>query len=324
MKKTKNVWVFIDENNVDNLSLINACKKLANDSKEKLCVLYAGEKNKIDNLKRYRIDIIYHLNVSANNKYNYNAISDMLEKIFRSELPNIAIFPADYAGKYISSRLGAKLDTGLTADCTKLSISNDDKKLLVQSRPAFDGNVMADIVTKKSRPQLATYGIFSENCEEALIGNAGSVEVIEYDFNDYDTSQITIINRNEIKNDSSVELKKADIVIAFGRGIGSKDNIIYIQKLAKLLNAGIATTKTVIDLGWYPEKYLVGHTGISVNPKLYIAFGVAGALQHMVGVNAKKIIAVNSDKNAPIFDYANIGIVGDCIDICQKIYNNLK
>ena len=323
MKKFKNVWAFVDENNINNTGLLSVCQKLADDSKEKFCVLYAGEKSKLDDLKKYRIDIIFHLNISGKSKYDYKAISYMAEEICRKELPNIVIFPADYVGKYISSRIGAKLETGLTADCTKLSISDEDPKLLVQSRPAFDGNVIADIVTKKSRPQLATYGVFSAIGDELIVGDS-SAEIIDYDIEYHDISHIILTDRQPIKKNSSEELEKADIVIAFGRGIGSKENIIHIEKLAGLLNAGIAVTKAVVDLEWYPEKNLVGQTGISVTPKLYIAFGVAGALQHMVGVSAKTIIAVNSEKNAPIFDHADIGIVGDCIDICRKIYDELS
>ena len=324
----KNVWVFIDTNNEHledfSLSLLAKGRELADKSDERLCAFIIGTKNYeyIHDLEKYKIDNIYMYDISSDILHDYNIYADIIAEIASAERPNIFLFSATMFEKSVSSMVAAKLQTGLTADCTKLELSDENIKLLKQTRPALDGNIMAQIITK-SKPQMVTVkpGIFNKL---RLEHSDEKPQIHRVDFHSKKLkNKLKQISR-VVEETGNKSLEKANIIVAGGRGITSKADFKLLEQLANELGGKMAVTRAIVEKGWYGEEIMIGQTGKKVCPDIYFAFGISGALQHTVGVDAKKIVAINIDKEAPIFKKANIGIIGDCMDICRTLLKHLR
>ena len=224
--------------------------------------------------------------------------------------PSIFLLGATSFGRSLAPRVAAALGTGLTADCTILA-ADKEQGLLLQTRPAFGGNLMATIVTPQHRPQMATVRphVFSPLAAEtyregrvtrAIITQPTAVGI----------KLLELVN----KEGESINIGDTDILIAVGRGIGSAKNIVLAEKLASLLCGAVAVSRPIVDNGWYGYSHQVGQTGKTVAPKLYIACGISGAIQHISGIAAETLVAINSDPEASIFDYSHYAIVGDCVE----------
>lgn len=223
------------------------------------------------------------------------------------------LFPATIRGRFLSGWAAAKLETGLTADCTSLSVT--EAGLLLQSRPAFGGNLTADILCKTARPQMASVrpGVFP--MPELRADASGPIRQMETN------DPISYINRlGFTPAQNTVSLQEAKVVIAGGKGISSKKGFEKLAKLAALLGGAVGATRSAVDAGYTTYDHQIGQTGQTVRPDLYIGFGISGIVQHTVGMDsAKVVIAVNKDRLAPIFSHADYGIVGDWEEICDRM-----
>jgi electron transfer flavoprotein alpha subunit len=217
--------------------------------------------------------------------------------------------------------VATELATGLTADCTGLTI--DENRLLLQTRPAFGGNIMATIITPEMRPQMAT--VRPKVMKKPAPDKARKGEIVTITPSLDAKDQLTKILQTIREEKEVVDLQEADVIVSGGRGIGKKENFALIQELAKVLGGAVGASRATVDAGWIPSYHQVGQTGKTVQPKLYIACGISGAIQHQVGMRSSDtIIAINKDPNAPIFDIATYGIVGDLFEIIPALIKQLK
>ncbi len=240
--------------------------------------------------------------------------ADTLTAIIQTYKPAIVLFGATSFGRSLAPRLAARLQTGLTADCTELSI--DENGLLCQTRPAFGGNLMATIVTPNARPQMATVrpGIFPATPPQKT--RTGQVITIDIPS---DAKPLYRVLSND-KRPPARGLRDADIIVTAGRGIGGIKNMQLVYAFANRIGAMVAVTRPLVDAGFGEAHQQIGQTGTSVSPRILITLGVSGAIQHLAGIGgAKTIIAINSDPEAPVFCVADYAIVGDCVEILKNI-----
>ncbi|MCM8757742.1 MAG: electron transfer flavoprotein subunit alpha [Candidatus Omnitrophica bacterium] len=248
--------------------------------------------------------------------------TNILINLIQKYKPEIFLCGATSIGRALISRVAVKLYTGLTADCTGLDIDLE-KRILLQTRPAFGGNIMATIITPFHRPQMATvrHKVFASSKEDRTRKGQIIEESIDGILLKGRTKILEIIE--EIG--STVNLSEADIIVSGGRGVGSKENFKILEDLAKVLNAGVGASRAAVDNGWMPYSHQVGQTGKTVSPKIYIACGISGQIQHLVGMQSSKIIvAINKDPDAPIFKIATYGVVGDLFEIVPALTKKFK
>ena len=227
--------------------------------------------------------------------------------------PDIVLFPATVRGRFLSAWTAAKLGTGLTADCTGLALTQEG--LLKQTRPAYGSNLIADILCPEKRPQMASVrpGVFP--VPETGAPPAGStVRRAEIPVPD---PLMTLLKRTP--PEEGVSLQDAEVIVAGGKGIGSPEGFRLLARLAALLGGALGATRSAVDAGWVSYAHQVGQTGVTVRPKLYLAFGVSGAVQHTAGMNASRtVVAVNTDRHAPIFRSADYGIIADWRETAEE------
>ena len=236
--------------------------------------------------------------------------------------PEIILMGATSMGRDVFPAVATRLQTGLTADCTVLGI-DPETKILLQTRPAFGGNIMATILCKTSRPQMATVRPRVMEMPTQAEGRAGEVIREEFNFteSDFRTKVIEFIP-SDARN---AFLDKAEIIVSIGLGMGAQRNLVIAQELADALGATLAGSRGAVEAGWLNHDQLVGQTGVTVRPKVYIALGISGAIQHLVGMSTSDfIIAINNDPEAAIFSVANIGIVGDVLQIVPELTAEFK
>ena len=265
-------------------------------------------------------EIIYIKSPILKHYYSDLYVQALTELIIKNK-PEIILIGATATGRDFAPRVAKRLNAGLTADCTGLEIDQNTRNLL-QTRPTFGGTLMATIRTPNSRPQMATVrpGIFQS--PEKLKKNT-EIKKIEYNFKEKDlvTKIIKVIDKER----SSVKLEEAEIIVAGGRGVGSKENFKMIEELAEVLGAELGGSRVTVELNWLDQDRQIGQTGKTVSPKLYIACGISGAIQHLVGMqNSEIIVAINKDRKAPIFNVAHYGIVGDLHEIVPVLIEEIK
>lgn len=245
---------------------------------------------------------------------NYSVLpyTSVLEKLICEYKPEILLLPATNNGRELAPRLAARLETGLSADCIALRLNED--KNLVMTRPTYGGNIMADTVCSEARPQMCT--IRPNAMSKSDPDPSASGEVIKFPVSlaeeDLRAKILEIIE----KASGEISITDAQIIVSGGRGIGSPEGFDLIRKLASTINAAVGASRAAVDSGWIPYEHQVGQTGKTVAPKLYIACGISGALQHLAGMKTSDVIvAINKDDEAPIFSVANYGIVGDLYQV---------
>ncbi len=245
-----------------------------------------------------------------------------MARLIREHKPEIVLAGATSLGRAFIPRVAAMLKTGLTADCTSLDIDLE-KRLLLQTRPAFGGNVMATIVCEQKRPQMATVRprVFKK-------GNGSpdrKGQIIKVDFNKAAVTSKTKILQFVEDLTKKVKIEVADIIVSGGRGLGKPENFKLIEELAQAMGAAVGSSRPPVDDGWIPYSHQVGQTGKTVRPKLYIACGISGSVQHMAGMGTSEcIVAINNDPNAPIFEVATFGIVGDLFKVVPMLTEKIK
>ncbi|MFP4176690.1 MAG: FAD-binding protein [Candidatus Brocadiia bacterium] len=246
----------------------------------------------------------------------------VLADLVRTRKPEIVLCGATSAGRAFFPRTAALLQTGLTADCTGLKMDMESRTLL-QTRPAFGGNIMATIVCPDHRPQMAT--VRPNVLPEARPDGTGPGEVTEPDIAP-SALQTDVEVLNEILDNTGAQnITEADAIVAGGRGVGGADGFDVIRELASVLGASVGASRAAVDAGWIPYAHQVGQTGLTVQPELYVACGISGAVQHIVGMRGSDIvIAINSDPDAPIFDHADYGLVGDLHALVPRLTDRIR
>ncbi len=254
--------------------------------------------------------------------FNTDAYTVQIAKLLIDNKPEVVFFGATNNGRDIAPRLAAVVDTGLTADCTQLDVDEETSKLLM-TRPAFGGNLMATIICPEHNPQMATVrpGVFTaQEADSSLTGDIVKVETY------VKPEQVIVKVVEEIKEKAGdVDITEANILVSGGRGLGSAEGFKLLQQLADVLDGTLAASRAAVDEGWIGHDHQVGQTGKTVQPDLYIAVGISGAIQHLAGMsNARTIIAINKDPEAAIFKSAHYGIVGDYKEVIPAMIKAIE
>lgn len=267
-------------------------------------------------------DNVYLIDHPMLENYQTDLYTKAIYDLTMEKKPEIFIFGATHMGRDLAPRLAQRIQTGLTADCTELTVDETERHLL-QTRPAFGGNIMATITCKNHRPQMATVrpGVFRE--PEKDLSREGNVINIKPDISkSYILSRLVKFLKLEKK---IVKLEEAEVIVSGGRGLKGPENFPLIQELADLLGGEVGASRAAVDAGWISKDHQVGQTGKTVSPKLYIACGISGAIQHRAGMQASEtIVAINKDPDAPIFKIADFGIVGDLFKVIPELISVLK
>ncbi len=255
-------------------------------------------------------------------QYREDVFGRILEQLVQKYKPEVVLAGATAIGRSVIPQVATVLGAGLTADCTGLAIREEDGMLL-QTRPAFGGNIMATIECPHSRPQMAT--VRPNVMAPAEVDLARSGEVIEVELNEELLGSRVQVLETVISDGEQVNIQEIEVLIAGGRGVESEKGFDLIQELAAELNGAVAASRAAVDAGWISYPHQVGQTGKTVCPKLYIACGISGAIQHAVGMqSAETVVAINRDENAPIFDLATFGLVGDLFEIVPLLTKKIK
>jgi electron transfer flavoprotein alpha subunit len=255
--------------------------------------------------------------------YRTGPYTDVLAGMINQRKPEIVLVSATPQGRDLAPRVAARISAGLTADCTGLDI-DDEEGLLVQTRPAFGGNLMATIVCRQARPQMATVrpGVMKALAADA--SRAGEIVTIPVHL-DERSVVAKIVEIVQQEGDAQINLQDAQIIVSGGRGLGKPENFALIRDLADALGGAVGASRAAVDAGWIPAYHQVGQTGRTVQPKLYIACGISGAVQHLAGMGSSDVIvAINKDPSAPIFNVATYGIVGDLFEVVPALAKKLR
>lgn len=267
-------------------------------------------------------DNVYLIDHPLLENYQTDLYTKAIYDLTIEKKPEVFIFGATHMGRDLAPRLAQRITTGLTADCTELTI-DEVERLLLQTRPAFGGNIMATITCKNHRPQMATVrpGVFREPEKDPT--RKGNVINITPEISE--SNILTHLVKFLKLEKKIVKLEEAEVIVSGGRGLKKPENFSLIQELADLLGGEVGASRAAVDAGWISKDHQVGQTGKTVSPKLYIACGISGAIQHRAGMQTSEIIvAVNKDPEAPIFKIADIGVVGDLFKVVPELISVLK
>ncbi|HOT59788.1 MAG TPA: electron transfer flavoprotein subunit alpha/FixB family protein [Spirochaetia bacterium] len=334
MQTKNNVMVFIQQDGGTiadvSIELVSKARELADTLGVGVDALVIGNgmKEKAQLLWGYGADNLYcyeHEKLAHFLSLPYAEVAIQAIKIYE---PQIVLFGATTTGRDLAPRIASALKVGLTADCTDLQIGDHElqgkvyKNILYQIRPAFGGNIIATIVSPEKKPQMATVreGVMKISKHDPK--RKGHIEVITPELKDslFITELVKLV-----REEKTVNLKGAQIIVAGGAGVGSKEDFELIKQLAHVLGGEVGASRAAVDAGWISKAHQVGQTGTTVRPKLYIACGISGSIQHRAGMaESSRIIAINTDPQAPIFQVAHYGIVGDLKDVIPMFINAYK
>lgn len=327
---TKDLWVFLETGEDGKpknggLELLNPARELADKQGGKLVgIIIAGDATQtIEDAARYGADEVIVVEGPEYKAFTTDAYANAFTHLITKYGPTTVMIGATPVGRDFGPRVAARIKTGLTADCTGLDIDEATGNV-AWTRPTFGGNLMATILCPDSRPQMGTVrpGVFKK--ADPVEGR--KIEVIREDFHVAD-SEIRTTRLEVIKEaaDQLVDLEGADIIVSGGRGVGSAENFAIIEDLANALGGVVGCSRAVVDNGWLSHSHQVGQTGKTVAPKLYIACGISGAIQHAAGISgADCIVAINKDPDANIFSLADYGIVGDLNAVVPELTAQVK
>ncbi len=325
----KGVWVFVEQNNGKahpvSWELLGVGRTLANDLGVELAAFVLGSEVKalVEEAFGYDAEKVYLIDDPLLHHYRTPTYLNGSLSLINKYKPEIVLMGATGLGRDLAGAVATALKTGLTADCTGLTI---DKKmrLLEQTRPAFGGNIMATILTETSRPQMASVRPHVMPKPEFQPGKKG--ELITEPFHlPEDEIATKVLEIKSLLKEGSVNITAANVIVSGGRGMLGTENFKMLNELADLLGGVVGASRSAIDAGWMPHERQVGQTGKTVRPKLYVACAISGAIQHLVGMqDSDYIIAINKDKTAPIFEVAHLGIVGDIFEIIPGVVDKLR
>jgi electron transfer flavoprotein alpha subunit len=322
----KGVWVFAEQRGgmVASVAyeLLGAGRRLADELKTELsAVLLGSSEDQAKELIKWGADRVYYCKDPIFEKFNDEPYSKLLIKLINEHKPEIVLAGATPIGRSFIPRVAARVRTGLTADCTALEIDRDTGNLL-QIRPAFGGNIMATILCPNHRPQIATVRPRVMKRGEYNADRKGEIIPVSAD---NIASRTKVLETIKEVSECMVNLQEADVIVAGGRGLGKIEGFKMLEELAEVLGGAVGASRAAVDEGWIPYSHQVGQTGKTVCPKIYIACGISGAVQHLVGMQSSDIIiAINKNPEAPIFNVATYGIVGDVYEVVPLLIKKLK
>ncbi|MBD0380787.1 electron transfer flavoprotein subunit alpha/FixB family protein [Paenibacillus sedimenti] len=304
--------------------LLGEGKKLAAKLDVPLMALVIGDKvsHLAEEAVHYGADRVYLCEAPELRTYRTRPYSRVCLKLIVEEKPEIVLFGATATGRDLAGAIATHLPTGLTADTTQLDVEPAPSRLLLASRPAFSEKMMATILCKQYRPQMATAraGVFQELPKDT----ARQGEIVRI-FAPMHEEEIAAQVLDFLRETGKINLEEAEIIVAGGRGLGGPDAFRPLAELAEALGGVVGASRAAVDAGWIGHEHQVGQTGATVRPKLYFAIGISGAVQHTVGMsNADVVVAINKDEKAPIFQFAHYGIVGDLFKIVPAITEEIR
>jgi electron transfer flavoprotein alpha subunit/NAD-dependent dihydropyrimidine dehydrogenase PreA subunit len=321
------VWVFAEQRDGKlmgvSIELMGEGKKLADEIGCKLCAILCGDNvdNLVDELFEYGADKVYYANDPELKTYNTDPYNKVIYKAIVKYKPEVVLLGATHIGRDLGPCLAVHCGTGLTADCTKLDIDPTDKKLM-QTRPAFGGNLMATILCPNHRPQMSTVRPGVMEKPKRVPGKKGELINLTVAFKEGDIRAKVLEVVKGLQE--TVSLTDAKIIVSGGAGLGNPEGFKLIKQLADRLGGVVGSSRAAVDAGWIDHSHQVGQTGTTVKPELYIACGISGAIQHLAGMQTSKtIVAINKNENAPIFEVADYGIVGDLYKVIPAILEAL-
>jgi electron transfer flavoprotein alpha subunit len=330
------VWVFAEQHGGQledtPLELMSKARHLADTLKVKLAAVLLGDRVKklCTKLAQHGADKVYLVENPLLGSYQTCGYAKAICALIQKHTPQIVLYGATVCGRDLAPRIASAVKAGLTADCTDLQIGDHQpsqdgevhKNLLFQIRPAFGGNIIATIINFDRWPQMATVreGVMPMPAPVARRRGEVVTEAVSLT-----PEELPLEILQEHKRPKKVDLKAARIIVAGGAGVGSKENFKLIWDLANCLGAAPAATRPAVDLGFIDHDHQVGQTGTTVRPSLYIAIGISGAIQHQAGMSqSQKIVAINNDPEAPIFNIAHFKIVGDLNDVVPRMIRTIK
>lgn len=329
MSENKNLWVFIEVLNgaakTVGLELLGPGRRMTDALGEKLVAVVIG--NGVDEAVKsavaYGADQVIVVEGPDYADYSTEAYTYAMEQLVKKYKPLTILLGATSKGRDMGPRLASRLKTGLTADCTGLDI-NAETGIVTWTRPAFGGNLMACIECPDTRPQIGTVrpGVF----KRVEPDTSRTAEIIKEDIAvPAGLVRTSLIEKIMEAAEGAVKLEEADIIVSGGRGLGKPENFSLVKDLADVLGGVVGASRAAVDAGWISHAHQVGQTGKTVGPKLYIACGISGAIQHLAGMSGSDtIIAINRDPDAPIFDVADYGIVGDVKEVLPALTEAIK
>ncbi|MBN1601130.1 MAG: electron transfer flavoprotein subunit alpha [Chitinispirillaceae bacterium] len=323
LSEFSNVAVFIEQHDgkVAGVSyeMLGEGRKLADQLGEKLIAVLLGNEMQqaAEELIKYGADKVYYVDDANLTTFKDDTYAHLITQFVNNEKPSIFLAGATAIGRSFIPKIAATVWGGLVADCTKLEV-DPEKKLLLGTRPAFGGNLMATIICPHHRPQMAT--VRHKVMKAAVKDEHRTGELVVHKVAPGTINERTTIVDIVKTVESTINITEADIIVSGGRGMGKPENFALIRELAEVLGAAVGASRAAVDSGWIPYAHQVGQTGKTVCPKLYIACGISGSVQHMAGMQSSDfIIAINKDPNADIFQIANLGIVGDVMEVLPEL-----
>ena len=326
IKDYSGVWIFAEQRGgkVASVSfeLLGVGRRLADERRSKLsAVLLGGSEAEALELIRWGADRVYFCNDAIYEQFNDEPYAEKLSLLIKEHRPEIVLAGATPIGRSFFPRVAATLWTGLTADCTSLAIDRETGNLL-QVRPAFGGNIMATILCPNNRPQMAT--VRPRVMKRGSYDEGKRGDIIHIDARGL-SSRTRVIQTIKEVSEIAVNLQEVDIIVSGGRGLGEAKGFKLLEELAEVLGGAVGASRAAVDEGWVPYSHQVGQTGKTVCPKIYIACGISGAVQHLVGMQSSDIIiAINKNPDAPIFNVATYGIVGDVYEVVPMLIKKVK
>lgn len=322
------VWVIAEQNEGKihpvTIELLGEGRKLADTLGKKLAVVVPGAdaEDEARKLLHYNVDTVFYIKHPLLKDFSTDGYACSIAELILKKKPEVVLLGATSIGRDIAPRIAGKVGTGLTADCTRLEVDGADHKLL-QTRPAFGGNLMATIVCPKNRPQMSTV-------RPGVMEKATYTEEIHGKFEVFVPSlgeeQIRTVLLEKVKtNRKKINLIDAKVIVSGGRGLKTPEGFALIRALAEKVNGEVGSSRACVDAGWIEHLHQVGQTGTTVRPDLYIACGISGAIQHLAGMSESKyIVAINKDPNAPIFKVCDYGIVGDLNEVIPAMIESIE
>lgn len=324
----KGVFVFVEQREGQlqkvSLELIGKANEIAGKLEDKVTavVLGSGIESMCDELIHYGANEVVYVDHPMLSLYATEPYTKALTKVIKDRKPEIMLIGATSIGRDLAPRVSARIHTGLTADCTSLDIDDETRDLLM-TRPAFGGNIMATIICPDHRPQMSTVRPGVMQMLEKDESREGIKTRFIVDFTDADMNIEILEQVKETKQ--KINIEDATILVSGGRGMGSAENFEMLKELSNCLGGMVSASRAVVDSGWIDRDHQVGQTGKTVRPDLYIACGISGAIQHIAGMeDSELIVAINKDPQAPIFEVADIGIIGDASRIIPELIEQLK
>ena len=328
LKEYRGVWVFVEQTTGEpagvSWELLGVGADLANQRGEELCSVVIGDgvEHLCHESFSYGASKSYLIDAPLFHYYRTGSYYKAICYLVRKYRPEIILIGATGLGRDLAGAVATELQTGLTADCTGLSI--DDQGFMLQTRPAFGGNIMATILTERTRPQMATVRPHVMPLPMKDPSRKGEIIRETVPFQEEDIA-VKVLEMIDERKAGEVDVAAADIIVSGGRGMRAQENFSLLQELADELGGVVGSSRGAVEAGWMPAERQVGQTGKTVRPKVYIACGISGAIQHLVGMqDSDVIVAINSDKNAPIFEVSTYGIVGDVLKIVPALTKRVR